>query len=51
MQTFDRRAKEDAALEKIPNPIWRTVGVVLRTKMRDIAKDAAKPQSTSSDQK
>lgn len=39
VQTFDRRAKEDAALEKIPDPIWRTVGIVLRTRLREVAKD------------
>jgi hypothetical protein len=40
-QIFDRRAKEDAALEKIPDPIWRTVGIVLRTRLREAAKGGA----------
>jgi len=43
VQTFDRRAKQDAALEKIPDPIWRIVGVVLRSRM----KDAASAQKTA----
>ena len=32
-QTFDRRATIGADLEKLPNPIWRTVGMVLRSKL------------------
>jgi hypothetical protein len=32
-QTFDRRATIGADLDKLPNPIWRTVGLVLRSKM------------------
>jgi len=45
VQTFDRRSKEDAALEKIPDPIWRMVNVVLRTRMRDASKGATPPPS------
>jgi hypothetical protein len=41
VQTFDRRAKEDAALEKIPDPIWRTVGLVLRARLGDGAQNNA----------
>ena len=33
-QIFDRRAKIDADMEKIPDPIWHTVGLVLRTQLR-----------------
>jgi hypothetical protein len=50
-QIFDRRAKEDAALEKIPDPIWRTVGVVLRARMRDAAKGSTPPPANGTDQK
>jgi len=41
-QIFDRRSKEDTALEKIPDPIRRIVGVVLRTQLRKAAKDGNK---------
>ena len=34
VKTFDRRATKGADLEKIPNPIWYTVGQVLRSKFR-----------------
>lgn len=34
VKTFDRRATRGADLEKIPNPIWYTVGQVLRSKFR-----------------
>jgi hypothetical protein len=34
VQTFDRRAKLGADLEKIPNPIWFTVGQVIRSNFR-----------------
>jgi hypothetical protein len=34
VQTFDRRATKGADLEKIPNPLWYTVGQVLRSKFR-----------------
>ena len=37
-QIFDRRATKGADLEKLPNPIWRTVGLVLRSKMFDSAR-------------
>jgi len=43
VQTIDRRSKEDAAFEKIPDPIWRIVGVVLRTRLRDAAKQSSGP--------
>ncbi len=39
-QTFDRRSKLGADLEKLPNPIWRTVGLVLRSKFRDLSASA-----------
>jgi hypothetical protein len=32
VRIFDRRATRDTDLEKIPNPLWRTVSQVLRTK-------------------
>jgi hypothetical protein len=32
VRTFDRRATKGADLEKIPNPVWRTVGRILRSK-------------------
>ncbi len=34
VQTFDRRPTRGADLEKLPNPIWHTVGQVLRSKFR-----------------
>ncbi len=34
-KTFDRRATVGADLEKLPNPIWRTVGLVLRSTMAE----------------
>jgi len=34
VRTFDRRPTKGADLEKIPNPIWFTVGQVLRSKFR-----------------
>jgi hypothetical protein len=47
VRTFDRRATRGADLEKIPNPLWYTVGQVLRSKFRKPvpAKDAPKPSS------
>jgi hypothetical protein len=38
VQTFDRRAKRGADLEKLPNPVWRMVSLTLRTHFRKIAK-------------
>jgi hypothetical protein len=32
--TIDRRATKGADLEKLPNPIWYTIGQVLRSKFR-----------------
>ena len=44
VKTFDRRAKIGADLEKLPNPIWRTVTLALRGKFHPMAKgDPAKP--------
>jgi hypothetical protein len=45
VRTFDRRATKGADLEKIPNPIWHTVGQVLRSKFRKPIpdEDARKP--------
>jgi hypothetical protein len=40
-QIFDRRATIGADLEKLPDPIWRTVGLVLRSKLLS-AKTAAR---------
>jgi len=40
-QTFDRRSAIDADLEKLPNPIWRTVGLVLRSKLNTSARAQA----------
>jgi hypothetical protein len=37
-KTFDRRATVGADLEKLPNPIWRTVGMVLRSQMAENSK-------------
>jgi hypothetical protein len=31
-QTIDRRATKGADLERLPNPIWRSVGLILRAK-------------------
>jgi hypothetical protein len=33
-QIFDRRATKGADLEKLPDPLWYTVGQVLRSKFR-----------------
>jgi hypothetical protein len=44
-RTFDRRATIGADLEKLPNPIWRTVGMVLRSKMTATGNKA--PNATS----
>ena len=32
VQVIDRRATKGADLEKLPNPVWHTVGQVLRNK-------------------
>jgi hypothetical protein len=45
VQTFDRRAITD--LEKIPNPVWRTVGQVLRSKFRKPVPVSAAPPKPS----
>jgi hypothetical protein len=34
VRTFDRRATKGADLEKLPDPLWYTVGQVLRSKFR-----------------
>jgi len=34
-RTFDRRATRGADLEKLPDPVWRTVGMALRSKFRN----------------
>ena len=49
-KTFDRRATIGADLEKLPNPIWRTIGLVLRSKLNDAtrARAVAKPSSGGS---
>lgn len=39
---FDRRATIGADLEKLPDPIWRTVGLVLRSKFQDTVQAKAK---------
>ena len=36
--TIDRRATVGADLEKLPDPVWRTVGLVLRSQLRRAAK-------------
>jgi hypothetical protein len=50
VRTFDRRATRGADLEKIPNPLWHTVGQVLRSKFRKPipGNDAVKPSSDAS---
>jgi len=47
VRTFDRRATRGADLEKIPNPLWHTVGQVLRSKFRKpiLGNGAGKPSS------
>ena len=49
VRTFDRRATRDADLEKLPNPIWFTVGQVLRSKFRKpvLGNDAGKSKPAS----
>jgi hypothetical protein len=46
VKTFDRRAD----LEKLPNPLWYTVGQVLRSKFRKpiLGDKAIKPSSKAS---
>ena len=34
VRTIDRRPTKGADLEKLPNPIWYTIGQVLRSKFR-----------------
>ena len=34
VQIFDRRATRGADIEKLPNPLWHTVGQLLRSKFR-----------------
>ena len=46
-KTFDRRATIGADLEKLPNPIWRTVGLVLRSKMIESAQAQARDKAVS----
>jgi len=48
--TFDRRATIGADLEKLPDPIWRTISMVLRSKFKGSAPTAgpSKPSSKSS---
>ncbi|MCE0523256.1 MAG: hypothetical protein LV480_10135 [Methylacidiphilales bacterium] len=50
VRTFDRRATQGADLEKIPNPLWYTVGQVLRSKFRKpiLGGTAKKPSSKAS---
>jgi hypothetical protein len=45
VRTFDRRATRDADFEKLPSPIWYTVGQVLRSKFRKpvLGNNAGKP--------
>lgn len=31
-RTFDRRAKRDTDYEKLPDTVWRLVGLILRSK-------------------
>jgi hypothetical protein len=38
--TIDRRPTKGADLEVLPNPIWRTVGLVLRSKFKKSASPA-----------
>jgi len=47
VKTFDRRATVGADLEKLPDPVWRTVGQVLRSKFK---KSPEKPAPTSAAQ-
>jgi hypothetical protein len=50
VKTFDRRATIGADLEKLPDPIWRTVGLALRSKFRKQAgKQAPAPTSGARD--
>jgi len=46
-QTFDRRATIGADLEKLPNPIWRTVGMVLRSKLPEFTRAQATNQKAT----
>ncbi len=43
-QTIDRRATKGADLEKLPNPLWYTIGQSLRSKFRKpVPKAGTKP--------
>jgi hypothetical protein len=42
VRTFDRRATVGADLEKLPDPVWRTVGLTLRSKFRELAQSGKK---------
>jgi hypothetical protein len=50
VRTFDRRATKGADLEKLPNPLWYTVGQVLRSKFRKpiLGDKTKKPASEAS---
>jgi hypothetical protein len=50
-KTFDRRATIGADLEKLPNPIWRTVGLVLRSKMTEANRKQTADQASTSKKK
>lgn len=39
-RTFDRRATIGADLDKLPDPIWRVIGLALRSKFKDGASAA-----------
>ncbi len=49
VRTFDRRATQDADLEKLPAPLWYTVHQVLRSKFRKpvLGKAASKGPNTA----
>jgi len=50
VRTFDRRPTKGADLEKLPNPLWYTVGQVLRSKFRKplLGDNANEPSSNAS---
>ena len=51
VQTFDRRATKGADLEKLPDPLWYTVGQVLRSKFRKPILGAPNGKASSGNKK
>jgi hypothetical protein len=50
-QIFDRRAKIGADLEKLPDPVWRTISHTLRTHFQKAAPGQVVRQPATEDRK